>query len=92
MRSLNEELEQRVAERTREVREKSDAMEAELKIAHELQLAMLPHYFPCFPPDAPPGESALRFFSIYNPTGPVSGDFFDVIPCPTPPQACSSAT
>ena len=41
-------------------------MEAELKIAHELQLAMLPHYFPCFPPDAPPSESALRFFSVYN--------------------------
>ena len=79
LRSLNEELEQRVAERTREVREKSDAMEAELKIAHELQLAMLPHYFPCFPPDAPPGESTLRFFSVYNPTGLVSGDFFDVI-------------
>ena len=80
LRSLNEELEQRVVEGTRELREKNDAMEAELKIAHELQLAMLPHYFPCFPPDALPSESALRFFSVYNPTGLVSGDFFDVIP------------
>jgi PAS domain S-box-containing protein len=79
LRSLNEELEQRVADRTRELREKSESMEAELKIAHELQLAMLPHYFPCFPPDALPSESALRFFSVYNPTGLVSGDFFDVI-------------
>ena len=80
LRSLNEELEQRVAKRTCELRTKNNAMEAELKIAHELQLAMLPHYFPCIPPGALPGESSLRFFSFYDPTGLVSGDFFHVIP------------
>ena len=68
-----------MADRTRELRNKNNAMEAELKIAHELQLATLPHYFPSIPPGAPPSESALRFFSVYNPTGLVSGDFFDVI-------------
>jgi len=80
VRALNQELEQRVAERTGELSEKNEAMEAELKIAHELQLAMLPHHFPSIPPGASPRESALHFFSVYTPNGPVSGDFFDVIP------------
>jgi serine phosphatase RsbU (regulator of sigma subunit) len=34
------------------------------------------------PRDAPPGRSALRFYSVYRPAGSVSGDFFDVIPLP----------
>ncbi|MDQ3621346.1 MAG: PAS domain S-box protein [Verrucomicrobiota bacterium] len=80
LRALNEELEQRVAGRTLELREKNERMEEELGIAHELQLAMLPHRFPTIPRGAPPGESALQFFSFYSPSGPVSGDFFDVIP------------
>src|SRR5204863_7758709 len=75
----NEELEARGAGRTRELHEKNDAIQDELRIAHELQLAMLPHHFPSVPHDAAPTESALRFFSFYSPTGPVSGDFFDVV-------------
>src|SRR5207253_4229429 len=45
LRALHEELEQRVAGRTVELREKNERMEEELGIAHELQLAMLPHRF-----------------------------------------------
>jgi PAS domain S-box-containing protein len=76
---LKENLEQRVADRTRESREKNATMRAELEIAHELQLAMLPQHFPTVPPSAPSSESALRFFSILTPSGVVSGDFFDVL-------------
>ena len=56
-------------------------MEEELQMARELQLALLPQKFPKVPPDAiSPEESALRFLSLYFPTGDVSGDFFSVFP------------
>ncbi|QIF02810.1 PP2C family protein-serine/threonine phosphatase [Roseimicrobium sp. ORNL1] len=80
LRALNEELEQRVIKRTQELREKNEQMEQELHMARELQLAMLPQKFPRVPPDCAKGESALKFFSFYFPTGGVSGDYFDVMP------------
>ncbi|HEV3410161.1 MAG TPA: SpoIIE family protein phosphatase, partial [Chthoniobacterales bacterium] len=76
--ALNAELEERVAKRTRELREKNEQMQEELKMARELQLALLPQKFPTVPANAP--ESALRFVSLYFPTGDVSGDFFSVFP------------
>ncbi len=78
--ALNAELEKRVEERTRELREKNEQMEEELQMARELQLALLPRKFPTIPLDCPPAESALGFISLYFPTGNVSGDFFSVIP------------
>lgn len=80
LRALNEHLELRVIKRTQELREKNEQMEQELHMARELQLAMLPQKFPRVPPDCPKGESALKFFSFYFPTGGVSGDYFDVMP------------
>ena len=47
-------------------------------MARELQQAMLPQRFPCVPCNGD-RESALEFFSLYFPSGSVSGDFFDVI-------------
>lgn len=44
--TLNAELEKRVAERTRELREKNQQMEEELQMARELQVALLPQRFP----------------------------------------------
>ena len=79
LRALNEQLEQRVILRTQELREKNEQMEQELSMARELQMALLPQKFPRVPPDCI-GESALKFFSFYFPTGGVSGDYFDVIP------------
>jgi serine phosphatase RsbU (regulator of sigma subunit)/DNA-binding response OmpR family regulator len=79
---LLDELEQRVADRTAELRGKNEQMEEELAMARELQMAMLPHHFPTVPSDAAPAQSALRFYSIYRPAGSVSGDFFDVLPLP----------
>jgi len=77
---LNAKLEERVVERTRELREKNQQMEEELQMARELQIALLPQQFPTVPRGVPAHESALRFLSLYFPTGDVSGDFFSVFP------------
>ena len=53
---------------------------ADLKMARELQMALLPHHFPSFPATAGPDESALRFHPIYIPATTLAGDFFDVFP------------
>ena len=71
-------LQRRVAEAARELREKNEQMEEELKMAHELQMALLPQQFPSIPSGAPPTESAIKFSSFYYPMAAVSGDFFTV--------------
>lgn len=68
-----------LAERTRQLQQKNEQIGEELKMARELQLAMLPQEFPRVPPHLPSEHSALEFFSFYSPTGAVSGDFFDVV-------------
>ncbi len=72
--------EEKLAEHTRELERKNRQNEEELKMARELQLAMLPHEFPCMPRNKPREESHLEFFSFFSPMGAVSGDFFDIIP------------
>ena len=61
------------------LRLKNEQMEANLKIAREIQLNMLPQKYPAFPRDAEPAASALRFCHRYHPTGDVGGDFFNVL-------------
>ena len=51
----------------------------DLSMARELQRALMPQSFPCFPPAIRPEESALRFWGRYLPTSDLGGDFFDVI-------------
>ena len=52
-------------------------MEDDLRMAREVQLALLPREFPvCRAPDG----TALEFAQRYAPAGGVSGDCFDVIP------------
>jgi serine phosphatase RsbU (regulator of sigma subunit) len=80
LQALNAQLEQRIADRTAELRLKNAQMHEELAMARELQMAMLPKNFPCLPGSATPAESALRFFTFYFPTGDVSGEFFKVFP------------
>jgi len=65
-----------LAEQSQVLHKKNQQIEDELKMARELQLAMLPQDFPaiCI---GPAGE-ALKFYSFYLPSGAVSGDFFDV--------------
>ncbi len=74
------EIELALAERTQELERRHKQTAEELKMARELQLAMLPHEFPSVPRGRPRGESSLDFFSFFFPAGAVSGDFFDVIP------------
>jgi serine phosphatase RsbU (regulator of sigma subunit) len=71
-------LQRRVAEGTRELREKNDLMEEELKVAHDLQIALLPRHFPTIPRGVAPTETAIKFSSFYYPMAAVSGDFFTV--------------
>ena len=79
LRTLNEQLEHRVAQRTHELGEKNALMEADLDMARELQIAFLPHYFPTLPRGTEQAASAVKFHSIYHPTSSVSGDFFNVV-------------
>ncbi len=74
------ETEEKLAQYTRQLEQKNKQAGEELKMARELQLAMLPHEFPCVPRSRPRAESDLDFFSFFFPAGAVSGDFFDVIP------------
>jgi sigma-B regulation protein RsbU (phosphoserine phosphatase) len=68
-----------LAERTQQLQKKNQQIEEEMKMARELQLAMLPQKFPTVPHHRSPHESALKFFSFFLPSGTVSGDFFDVV-------------
>lgn len=79
LRALNEALEQRVADRTRELRARNEQMEADLAIAREFQLAFLPRQLPAFPAGATPDQSALQFCSRYQSSGAVGGDFYDIL-------------
>ncbi len=71
-------LQHRLEEGARELWQKNEQMEKDLKMAHELQMALLPQQFPSIPSDALPTESAIKFSSFYYPMEAVSGDFFTV--------------
>lgn len=61
-----------------ELRAKNEQLEADLRMAREIQQAMLPQQYPVFPRGVPPSESRLSFEHRYEPTGTVGGDFFSV--------------
>ncbi len=61
-----------------ELRRKNEIMEEDLKMANEIQLAMLPQVFPVFPAGVAPADSLVKFCHRYTPTGSVGGDFFNV--------------
>ena len=72
--------EEQLAGYASELSRNNEQVGEELKMARELQLALLPQQFPVFPARARPEESALQFTSFYHPSGNVSGDYFDVFP------------
>jgi serine phosphatase RsbU (regulator of sigma subunit) len=76
--TCNMELEQRVRDRTRELREKNELMEEELRMAHELQQALLPRRFPPVPAGVAEEHSAVRVRSHYRASHFVGGDCFNV--------------
>ncbi len=63
-----------------ELRKKNEILEEDLKMAREIQLAMLPQQYPGFPLGAEPADSLLQFRHRYHPTGQVGGDFFNILP------------
>jgi len=76
-----EEIRRATTEVTRsreELRGKNLVMEENLRTAREIQLAMLPQAYPCFPANAEPADSAFHFVHRYQPAEAVSGDFFSI--------------
>ena len=66
---------QQLARFTEELRLKNEALEEELAMARELQIAMLPQRCPTFFRD---GREAVRFHHFFQASTAVSGDFFDI--------------
>jgi len=64
---------------SRELSAKNAAMEEDLRMARELQMALLPQRFPTLPRDAVQSASAVRFCSVFHPASSVGGDFFNVV-------------
>jgi len=67
-----------LAERTAQLQQKNLQIEEELRMARELQLAMLPQKNPTLQ-NGSESSNAVEFFSFFLPSGAVSGDFFDII-------------
>jgi phosphoserine phosphatase RsbU/P len=61
-----------------ELRNKNQLMQDNLRMAHEIQLTMLPQQYPVFPRNVPPEKSAFQFAHRYHPAETVSGDFFSI--------------
>jgi sigma-B regulation protein RsbU (phosphoserine phosphatase) len=72
-------LEHALIEQNRILREHNEQMMADLRMACEVQQALLPQGYPSFPAHVPPERSAIRFCDRYRPNGAVGGDFFDVL-------------
>jgi sigma-B regulation protein RsbU (phosphoserine phosphatase) len=63
----------------REINQKNEQMEEDLRLAREIQLAMLPDRYPVVPEGAAPGTGRLEFCHRFLPAGVVSGDFFHIV-------------
>jgi len=63
----------------REIRMRNDQMETDLRMAMELQQALLPKEYPLFPSTASAQSTRLCFAHLYQPASLVGGDFFHVV-------------
>jgi len=63
--------------RDREIRRKNEQMETDLRMATELQQALMPNAYPSFPA-ASEGATTLRFYHRYLPATMLGGDFFHI--------------
>jgi sigma-B regulation protein RsbU (phosphoserine phosphatase) len=63
-----------------ELRVKNQQMEEDLRMAREIQQAIIPQQYPSFPSTASAEKSVLSFCHRYLPTGAVGGDFFNIRP------------
>jgi sigma-B regulation protein RsbU (phosphoserine phosphatase) len=62
-----------------ELRKKNEILEDDLKMAGDIQQAILPQQYPIFPSSATAESSLLHFCHRYRPSGQVGGDFFNVL-------------
>src|SRR6516225_554909 len=67
-----------IEERDREIRQKNEQMETDLRMATELQQALMPSTYPNIPAEAGAGETKLRFCHRYLPATLMGGDFFHI--------------
>jgi len=65
---------------TAELEAKNAQLEADLRMAREIQLALLPRDYPTLSDYGSSGYSALTFAHCYRPAAAVGGDFFDIFP------------
>jgi serine phosphatase RsbU (regulator of sigma subunit) len=65
-------------ERDRVIRHKNEQMETDLRMATELQQALMPNAYPSFPAGPNQGPTRLRFYHRYLPASMMSGDFFHI--------------
>jgi len=65
-------------ERDREIRQKNEQMETDLRMATELQQALMPSTYPSIPADAGTGATRIRFCHRYLPATLMGGDFFHI--------------
>lgn len=71
---------QELEARQKEINRKNQEMETDLRMASEIQQALLPQQYPQYPAGTTAEGSALRFYHRYQASGVVSGDFFHVFP------------
>ena len=62
-----------------ELQRRTAEMEADLRMARQIQESFFPQAYPVFPRGVPPKASALRFAHRYVPAATLGGDFFDII-------------
>ncbi len=67
-----------IEERDREIRQKNEQMETDLRMATELQQALMPSTYPTFPADAAAGATKLSFCHRYLAATLMGGDFFHI--------------
>jgi serine phosphatase RsbU (regulator of sigma subunit) len=65
-------------ERDREIRRKNEQMESDLRLATELQQALMPSTYPSFPAGLDEEATSLRFYHRYLPASMMGGDFFHI--------------
>src|SRR5262245_8542355 len=65
-------------ERDREIRQKNEQMKTDLRMATELQQALMPSTYPTIPADAVADATKLRFCHRYLPATLMGGDFFHI--------------
>jgi serine phosphatase RsbU (regulator of sigma subunit) len=65
-------------ERDREIRQKNEQMETDLRMATELQEALMPSTYPSIPAEPGTGATKLSFCHRYLPATLMGGDFFHI--------------